>query len=95
MRETYKLSDFQQAFWSQRHEISYNDIAVVPERDSDGNLIPVETKRIKLTRAETGRLIQSYFSVRFMDQFRAVVPLAIYLALFQILILEQLSTTRG
>jgi hypothetical protein len=36
------------------------------------------------------RLLRPYVSVRFMDQVKAVVPLALYLALFQILILRQL-----
>jgi len=35
------------------------------------------------------RLIQPYLSTRFMDQLKAVVPLALYLALFQLLILKQ------
>jgi hypothetical protein len=35
-------------------------------------------------------LLRPYVSVRLMDQVKAVVPLALYLALFQILILRQL-----
>ena len=40
--------------------------------------------------AEALRLLQPYVSVRFMEQVKAVVPLALYLALFQILFLRQM-----
>jgi hypothetical protein len=43
-----------------------------------------------LTGAETLKLIQPYVSIRFMEQVKAVVPLAVYLALFQLLILDQI-----
>jgi hypothetical protein len=46
-------------------------------------------EKIKLRRIDAWRLIQPYVSCRFMEQFRAVVPLAVYLALFQIFILRQ------
>ncbi len=35
-------------------------------------------------------MLQPYVSVRFMDQVRAVVPLALYLALFEILFLQHM-----
>jgi hypothetical protein len=38
----------------------------------------------------TLKILKPYFSVRFMDQVKAVVPLAAYLALFQILFLRHL-----
>jgi hypothetical protein len=88
--ETLRLSDYQQAFWSQRDEVSYNDIAAVPERDAAGRIVPVPIERVRLSLDETVALIRPYVTVRFMDQARAVIPLALYLALFQILILEQL-----
>lgn len=90
MPETLKLSDYQHAFWSERDEISYNDIAAVPERDSSGAVIPMAIEKIRLTTDEAIALVRPYVTVRFMDQARAVIPLALYLALFQILILEQL-----
>ena len=44
---------------------------------------------IRLTATETVRLLNPYISVRFMEQVKAVVPLGIYLALFQLLFLQQ------
>ena len=49
----------------------------------------MEWDRQRFTALETLQLIQPYVSMRFTEQFRAVVPLALYLALFQLLILHQ------
>jgi len=61
------------------------------ERDAEGNLIPYQTQRVKTTASEVYNLVRPYVSVRMMAQVRAVVPLAIYLLLFQVLILRQLD----
>jgi len=90
MPETFRFSDFQQAVGTRVNEISFNDLAPVPERDADGNLIPVAQEPIELSGAEAVALIEPYVRVRLMEQVRAVVPLALYLTLFQLLILEQL-----
>jgi hypothetical protein len=90
MPETFRFSDFQQAVGTRVNEISFNDIAPVPERDADGNLIPIVQEPVELSGAEAVALIEPYVRVRLMEQVRAVVPLALYLALFQLLILEQL-----
>ena len=85
---TVRFTDYQRAVWSRRTEISFNDISEVAGRDPDGNLIPVTAVSPKLTLIEAARLVQPYVSVRFMEQVRAVVPLAVYLALFKLLILD-------
>jgi hypothetical protein len=89
MPESLRFQDFQRAFWAQNAEISANDVFPTAERDADGNLIPVPSEPVRLSRGEIVRLIQPYVSIRFMDQLRAVVPLAVYLTLFQLLILSQ------
>lgn len=61
------------------------------ERDAEGNLIPYQTPRVKTNASEVYNLVRPYVTVRMMEQVRAVVPLAIYLFLFQILILRQLE----
>ncbi|MFQ5656407.1 MAG: DUF1538 domain-containing protein [Candidatus Methylomirabilales bacterium] len=86
---TVRFADYQRAaWWSRRTEISFNDISEVAARDPDGNLIPVTAVPLKLTLIEAARLVQPYVSVRFMEQVRAVVPLAVYLVLFKLLILD-------
>ncbi len=89
MPESIRFQDFQRAFWAQNAEISANDVFPVAERDAEGKLIPVPYEPVRLTRNEIVRLVQPYVSVRLMDQLRAVVPLAVYLTLFQLLILSQ------
>jgi hypothetical protein len=89
MPETFRFQDVQQAYHPAVAEVSYNDIAPAAAKDADGNLIPVATQPVKLTGPEVLSLIRPYVSVRFMGQVKAVVPLALYLALFQLLILDQ------
>ena len=63
--------------------ISFNEL-------SDQSLSASEKpSRIKLSWQEVYRLIKPYISVRILDQAKAVLPLAIYLGLFQLLILRE------
>ncbi|UCC57302.1 MAG: DUF1538 domain-containing protein [Gammaproteobacteria bacterium] len=87
--QTFRFGDFQRQLTAGRNEVSLDDLVLKPGRDADNNLIPVPPVRIKLTTTEAVRVMQPYVSVRFMEQVRAVVPLALYLALFQILFLRQ------
>ncbi len=91
MAERYRFRDLQQAWGlGGTLEVSLNDLVPEPKFGPDGKLIPAEYERLKLDRDEKLRLLQPYASSRFKDQLKAVVPLAVYLALFQILVLRQL-----
>jgi hypothetical protein len=70
-------------------KVSYNELAPEIEQDSYGNNLPYRPPKLGLRGIDIYRLIQPYISVRLMDQIKAVVPLALYLLLFQILILRQ------
>lgn len=70
-------------------KISYNQLAPEVERDAFGNDVPYRPPKLELRSIDVYRLIQPYISVRLMDQIKAVVPLAVYLFLFQLLILRQ------
>jgi hypothetical protein len=87
---TLRFGVFQRELTAGHNEVSFNDLAIPPERDAEGRLKPYVPPRIKLTATEAIRLLQPYVSVRFMEQVRAVVPLGLYLALFQILFLRQM-----
>jgi hypothetical protein len=55
-----------------------------------GDLIEGTDRRaLGLRPADVYRLVQPYVTVRFVEQMKAVVPLALYLALFQLLVLRQ------
>ncbi|NMP17494.1 DUF1538 domain-containing protein [Thalassotalea sp. Y01] len=82
-------ANYTRAQRSVKNEYSANRLISTPNFDSDGNLIAIPVVPTKFTPMEVLSLIQSYMSPRLMEQVRAVVPLALYLALFQLLILNQ------
>ncbi len=91
MTDRYRrFGDFQRILTAGRNELSLNVFNPELEWDAEGKLIPCPPPRIKLNAAEVLRLFRPYVSVRFMERVKAVVPLALYLALFQILFLRQL-----
>jgi hypothetical protein len=91
MRKTLRYADYLQTIGAGRRELSFNAIAQPVKRDAQGQPIPPPPPGpIRLQADEVAALLRPYVSVRFMEQVRAVVPLALYLALFQILILRQL-----
>ena len=91
MGDNYRrFGDFQRELTAGRNELNANALNPELEWDEQGRLIPVPEMRIRLTAGEVVRLLEPYITVRFMEQVRAVVPLAAYLALFQILFLRQM-----
>ena len=69
--------------------ISYNDLIPEVQRDEQGREIAAEVTAIKLRAIDVYRLLQPYVTSRTMEQTKAVVPLALYLILFQMIILRQ------
>jgi len=73
-----------------RHKyLSYNHVTPSPRYDDQGNEIPYKAPAIKLRGVDALRLIRPYLTTRLQDQLRAVIPLAIYLVLFQLIILRE------
>ena len=89
MIKSYRFGDYQRERRSGRSTMSFKRVVPAITLDSEGNAIATPVSRFQLTPVESMRLIQPYVSVRFMDQVKAVVPLGLYLALFQILFLQQ------
>ena len=89
MLRKIRFGAFVQAITRQQREISYNDLVPQPQFDEAGNELAYQLEKLKLRPIDHYRLIKPYVSIRFIDQARAVVPLAIYLVLFQLLILRQ------
>lgn len=80
-----RYGDYLQALGAGRRELSFRELVAPREPGSAG-----PPGALKLDAAEVAALLRPYVGVRFMEQLRAVVPLALYLALFQIVILRQL-----
>jgi len=89
MPRKIRFGSFVQAITLQQREVSYNDLVPRPRYDEAGNALAYHPQKLKLRPVDSYRLIRPYVSVRFIDQARAVIPLAIYLVLFQLLILRQ------
>ena len=70
-----------------RHrEISYNALTPKPQADDPDALKP---QKLKLGFKQIMNLLMPYSGVRVFEQMKAVIPLAIYLVLFQLIILRQ------
>ncbi len=92
MADQYRFGDYQRELGGEHEVISLDDVVDLRpklERDAEGNVIPYQPPPIQLNTGETLKLLSPYVSVRFMDQAKSVVPLGVYLALFQILFLQQ------
>ena len=90
MKHSIRYEDYLRALGAGRREISLSDITPPIRRGDDGRPIPVTAPKLKLQGDEVVALLRPYAYVRFAEQFKAVIPLALYLALFQVLILRQL-----
>jgi hypothetical protein len=66
--------------------VSYN---LLTPKLVEGDQNSLKPKRIKITPTRAVELLGPYSYVRIMDQIKAVVPLALYLVLFQVLVLRQ------
>jgi len=72
-----------------QRSVSYNDLIPKLEVDGQGQTVPYQPPKLKLQSADIYNLLAPYLNVRLIEQVKAVFPLAIYLVLFQILILRQ------
>lgn len=90
MSDSYRFGDYQRARGHGYEVFSFNALNPTMERDSQGHPFSCQLPRIHLTAEEIFKLLRPYVSVRFMEQVKSVIPLGLYLALFQILILRQL-----
>ena len=66
--------------------ISYN---LLTPKFVEGDPEALKPKKIKITPRQAAELFGPFALVRIMDQVKAVVPLSVYLVLFQVLVLRQ------
>ena len=89
MEPGIRYGDFVREMSIRQAQISFNDLAVKPEKDAKGEDIPIKPEKLQVSGTDIYRILAPYTSVRFLDQAKAVVPLAIYLMIFQVFILRQ------
>lgn len=95
MTGNIRFGDFIRETSIRQENISYNELVPDIKYDAHGNELPYQPPRLKLRTLDAWRLIAPYTRVRIMEQVKAVIPLAIYLVLFQMLILRQLVSDSG
>lgn len=78
-----------------QNQLSYNELVPPIEYDENGNELPHKPAALAVGSNDVYRLLKPYLNVRFMEQFSAVMPLAVYLVLFQLFILRQSVTDAG
>jgi len=88
MAHYVSYADVGRAHRAVHQEVPFSVVSPAPELDAEGRPIPMPLEPFELTASEKLRFIQPYVRVRFMDQVKAVLPLALYLALFKLLILN-------
>ena len=87
-RNSIRFGDYIQAMSVDSQRVPFLELMPEPLFDRHGNEHPQPVPKMKLGGGDVVKLLQPYFSTRFMDQARAVVPLAAYLALFQYIVLQ-------
>jgi len=78
MKKTLRYGDFLGVVRLKQHGISYNDLVRVEH----------VARRPRLRTLDVYRLIVPYVAPRALDQLRAVLPIALFLALFQVFVLR-------
>ncbi|MDX8382667.1 MAG: DUF1538 family protein, partial [Ghiorsea sp.] len=68
-----------------QNTVNFNTLAKRQQTEQSSS----KHKRISLRSVDIYRLLAPYISARFLEQLKAVLPLAAYLILFQILVLNQ------
>ncbi len=87
-RNSMRFGDFIQAMSVDSQRVPFQEMMPEPLFDRHGKEYPQPVPKMKLGGGEVVKILQPYLSTRFMDQARAVVPLALYLGLFQYLVLQ-------
>lgn len=90
MAHSIHYSDYLRNVSLIEHKISYNRLVPEVSFDSEGKLIPYKAPHVYLNNLDVFRLIKTHVQGRFMEQFRVVIPLAAYLILFLVFILDQI-----
>src|SRR3954465_12363962 len=74
-----RFGDYLQEAGVRHYEVSYIDLQSVS----------APTERIRVRPAQAVTILRPYVGPRFLEQLQAVVPLAGYLVLFQVVVLQQ------
>ncbi len=89
MTQGIRFGEFVREVSLKQNYVSYNALTPPLKVDKNGKEIPYQPAKLQLRSIDIYRLLGPYVGTRLINQVKAVVPLAAYLFLFQILILRQ------
>ena len=89
MAKNVRFGEYLQSVTVDTASVAYGKLLPKPQYDAQGREIPQKITKLQMSGVDVVNLLQPYFSVRFMEQVRAVVPLAVFLAIFQWLVLQR------
>lgn len=89
MAKNVRFGEYLQSVTVDSSSVAYSKLLPKPQFDAQGREIPQKITKLNMSGLDIVNLLQPYISTRFMEQVRAVVPLAVFLALFQWLILQR------
>jgi len=89
MAKNVRFGEYLQAVTVDTTSVPYGKVLPKPQFDAEGREIPQKITKLNMSGVDIVNLLQPYLSVRFMEQVRAVVPLAVFLAIFQWLVLQR------
>lgn len=89
MSKTIRFGTFVREITIRQQQVSYNELSPDLKTDDKGEVVPYHASKLQLRSIDVYRILSPYVSTRLREQIKAVVPLALYLVLFQIIILRQ------
>ncbi len=89
MSNTIRFGDFVREITIQQKQLSYNELTPEVSKDAEGKELPYKPEKLEIRSIDVYNILEPYISTRLKDQVKAVVPLALYLVLFQLIILRQ------
>lgn len=88
-KKTIRFGDFIREITIEQKQLDFNELTPEIVHDAEGREVPYKAPRLQVRPIDVYNILQPYISVRLIEQIKAVVPLALYLVLFQLLILRQ------
>lgn len=89
METQIRFGDFLKEVTVNHSKISYKHLTPKHALNDKGEPLPYQPPKLQLRPMDAYRLLTPYVSVRFIEQLKAVVPLAIYMGIFQYFVLNQ------
>jgi hypothetical protein len=92
MKKTIRFGTFVREISIRQQQVSYNELTPKISRNEQGEEVPYHAPKLNIRSIDAYRILEPYINTRLKEQIKAVVPLALYLVLFQIIILRQSIT---